>query len=95
MKTATLIKDDLPNFNGHAALYRFDPPLQDTDWEGKPDGDPHEFVVVSAVCGWAHETYLFPADADGNITNWGELDGSTKNTTSHAEAIQNAGYAIA
>lgn len=96
MPTATLIKDDLPHFLGHAALYRLDPPL----------AQEHEYVIVSAVdntgmmafsgldVDW-RETYIFPATPDGDVADWGELDGSTKGTLDHADALRGAGYEVA
>ena len=87
MNTATLIKAALPDYRGDAALYRLDPPL-----------DGVSLVVVSAVNDpdWfgIHETFIFPADAEGEIVDFAELHGSTRGTTSHAEALENAGYTI-
>lgn len=87
--TATLIKDKLEGFRGHAALYRLTPPIKD-----------YEYVIASAVTtmqfgGDGPETYLFPATAEGEIVNFGELPGSMKGTLSHAEALLNAGYSLA
>jgi hypothetical protein len=54
-----------------------------------------EYVIVSAVRnGWVHETYIFPASREGRITDWLELEGSEKNTTSHEKVLSNAGYEI-
>jgi hypothetical protein len=88
--TATLIRDDLPRFSGHAAHYRLSVPL------GEYYGDQRfTDVVVSTACvGGRDETYIFGADADGNVTNWGELPGSVKDCTDHAEALAGAGYTI-
>ena len=50
----------------------------------------HPFVVVSAICNdWAHETYIFPANAFGEITDWHELPGSYRGGMSHEEALDN------
>ena len=84
---ATLIKDNLPDFQGHAALYRVNPPH-----EG------NEFVIASAVNAiyTGPETYLFPADADGRVIGWwNELEGSYRGGLSHAIALGRAGYSIA
>lgn len=81
--------------NGHAIpgmtanhakqLYRLDPPL-----------DGHEYVVVSAATVMGEpETYIFPSDADGNVTSWGELDGSFKGALDHQAALRGAGYDLA
>lgn len=83
---ATLIKDSLPKFNGSAALYKCDPPL-----------DGNGFVVVSATVALytGPETYIFPANQDGDITGWTELDGSYRGDLDHAQALSGAGYEVA
>jgi len=83
---AVLIKDNLPDFNGYAALYQM-----------TPAHDGHEFVVASAanVPFSGPETYLFPAAADGEIKSFSELDGSYRGGLDHAQALSNAGYTIA
>ena len=78
-KTAKLIKSNLPGFSGNAALY-------ETSDQG--------FIVVSATNEFVTETYIFPGDADGNVTDWGELDGSYKGGVSHEVALTGAGYAL-
>ena len=59
--TATLIKNDLENWNGHAALYQLNPPLEDYD------GNKHKYVVVSAAIApfSGPETYIFGANNKG------------------------------
>ena len=48
----------------------------------------HPFVVVSAIRhSLAHETYIFPANAAGEVTDWGELPGSYRGGMSHEEAL--------
>jgi hypothetical protein len=91
MNTATPIKP-VP-FRGDAALYRLDPPM-----EGR-GGAANEYVVVSAVDEQVYsirvrETYIFAADKDGKVTDWIELPGSLKDTTSHTEALAAAGYTL-
>ncbi len=89
MKTAIKIRDlDACHAGDSRALYRMEPPH-----EG------HEFVVVSALDHVAfgvryHETYLFEGDSEGEIVSYTDLDGSMRGTTSHAEALKNAGYRI-
>lgn len=65
--------------------YRVNPPL-----EG------NEYVVVSAVVAMfsGPETYIFPADKNGKITSFGELEGSYRGGMSHESALGNAGYEI-
>ena len=82
---AILVKDNLPDFTGHAALYRMEPPL-----------DGREFVIASAANAMfiGPETYLFPADADGEVVDWVEMDGSYRGGLSHAKAFAGAGYSV-
>ena len=48
----------------------------------------HPFVVVSAIrLDWAHETYIFPANAAGEVTDWCELPGSYRGGMSHERAL--------
>jgi len=83
-KTYTFVKE-LPGWAGDARLYRLSEPL-----EG------HEYVVVSAtdVVFSGPETYIFASDADGEVTNWGELDGSFRGAKDHEAALAGAGYAV-
>ena len=92
MKTATLLRTNLPQFHGTAALYRLDPPLQG-----------HAHVVVSALEAPHHdpeaggtsmhaETYIYGADAGGVLTEPTALPGSTIGTLDHREALLAAGY---
>jgi hypothetical protein len=83
-KVATLVRDNLPNFNGKAQLYRLSPPLGDI-----------EYVVVSAVVAYSGpETYIFPADESGEVTGWCELHGSFRGELDHAAALEGAGYEV-
>jgi len=87
-KTATFLGRVNPDANGYQKLYRLDPPL---------DGNEH--VVTSAVTvfgPWGGpETYIFPADSEGIVMSWLELDGSYKGGLDHEEALTNAGYEVA
>lgn len=94
-KTATLVKDRLEGFRGHAALYRLDPPIE-------YESERHEHVVVSSVTipdygglgVGGPEAYIFPASPEGKVTGWGELPGSLNGTLDHAEALRDAGYEV-
>lgn len=88
-KTATKIKD-IPDWKGRAALYRLSAPVEDED------GLPHEYVIVSAVMALftGPETYIFPADAKGEVTSWGELPGSQRGFLDHELALEIAGYCV-
>lgn len=84
-KTATQIHKRLQEMSGDARLYQLSEPH-----EG------NEYVVVSGISNnWGTETYIFPADASGEITDWGELYGSFKGSIDHAEALRGAGYEVA
>jgi hypothetical protein len=57
------------------------------------------YVVISALprafdTGRA-ETYIFPADKDGNVLSWGELPGSYRGGTDHDKALAGLGFYIA
>lgn len=97
--TAQLVKDNLGGWRGHAALYRMTPPLKDHEWSKDEAVEEYEYVIASAVTtlqfdGVGPETYLFPATAEGEVINYGELPGSMKGTLSHREALKNAGYTL-
>lgn len=86
-KIAKRIKN-MTNFRGAAALYHVEPPLPDYN------DKEHSYVVASAVIApfGGAETYLFPADKDGNVMDWGEMPGSQKGTLSHEEVFEGLGY---
>lgn len=45
-------------------------------------------VVVSAVTVVGRpETFIFPSDPEGNVLDWGELEGSFQGGLDHEEAI--------
>ena len=56
----------------------------------------YEYVVVSAVSvpHSGPETYLFPSDQDGDITDWGELPGSQRGTLDTGRVLLDAGLRV-
>ena len=89
---ATLIRGDLPEFEGHASLYGGLPGVA-----YDADGVEHttNYVIVSAVHDHLiNETFIFPADESGSVIDWGELDGSLRGATSHQKALEGAGYKL-
>ncbi len=54
-----------------------------------------KYIMVSAVVApyTGPETFIFPADIHGNVTNWGELHGSYTGGLDHARAIANLEHA--
>lgn len=89
MKTAQLVKDLGKSGSGAAQrLYR----LSDTELSSTG------YVVVSAVCAidWGGpETYIFASNAEGEVDDWGELDGSYRGGLDHEKALRGAGYTVA
>lgn len=84
MKNAKFLKH-LDGFTGDARLFELDPPL-----------DGSTFVVVSATTVLGRpETYIFPADENGSVINWGEMEGSFQGGKDHTRALANAGYEVA
>lgn len=78
----------LSNFNGDARLFAVEPPV--TFGDDQKSG----FVVVSKINSWAHETYIFPANEQGEVVDWCELDGSRKGEHSHEAVLRAAGYEV-
>lgn len=98
-KTATLLQDNLVGFKGHAAFYKLSPPLESIDYDADDNSVvlKHEYVVVSAAIAFDHggpETFIFPADAKGKMTSWGELPGSQRDTLEHDYVLNQLGYQI-
>jgi hypothetical protein len=97
-KTAKLIKDGLRDFNGHASLYRLSEPIITERFNDGGVEEPfstHYVIVSSANVPFSGpETYIFPANARGNVVNWGELEGSRRGSYSHADVLRFAGYEI-
>lgn len=56
----------------------------------------HQHIVISATIApySGAETYIFPSDADGNITSYIELSGSYRGGLDHKRALENAGYEL-
>ena len=103
MKKATFVKQR--NGNGDGRVYRVDPPMAVHDWlahheesecVGTGDCAATDYVWVSAadVPFSGPETYIFPCDSGGKVTDWGEMDGSFKGSLDHERALLNAGYEV-
>lgn len=94
-KVATLVKRNLGASTGTAHLYKVDPPMKSYSWGDEPV-ERFEYVRVSAVNVpfSGPETYIFGADSEGNVLNWGELDGSYRGGLDHEEALRGAGYEV-
>lgn len=82
---------------GDQITYKVVPPVEWTEYgfDGDQVARQSDHVWVSAVNNmFAHETYIFPATPEGTVIDWMELEGSAKNTMSHAEVLTAAGYTI-
>ena len=85
MNTAKFVKKINMRRDRNQVLYRLSEPL-----------DYYSYVMVSAGHTWDHgdETYIFGANEEGEVLNWGELTGSYTGGLSHKEALAGAGYEI-
>lgn len=92
MPSSKLVRD-VEGFTGKASLYR----LSEIIEYGFGDETNHTGYVIASTAidpFTGIQTYIFPADEDGNVLDWGELTGSRKGTTSHAEVLSGAGYPL-
>lgn len=93
MTTATFIKNW---YNGVAdqSLYRLDDPVSYKDENDAEQST--EYVVVSAAIAMftGPETYIFPADEDGKVLDWGELEGSYRGGLDKKSALEGAGWVV-
>lgn len=91
---ATFVKQ--LNGNGDGRVYRVDPPIAGNRWavtEGEQAS--YDYVWVSAaVAYFGPETYIFGCDADGEVLDWCELEGSFQGSLDHDEALSRAGYEV-
>jgi len=95
-KTATFVRF-VEGWRGPAELYKLDPPMEwkDRGEEGKTQTREAPYVIVAAVFAYScPETYIFPADPDGNVLDWGELKGSFRGRLDIKQALLNAGYKV-
>ena len=57
-------------------------------YELQPPRGELQFILVSGIANaWGTETYIFPANAEGKITDWGELEGSFRGAVDHERAV--------
>lgn len=77
----------LDDFRGYAALYKLAPPLEGNEFVAVP-------CLGHAFDTWMPETYIFPANAEGEVSNWGELTGSGRGFCNAEEALKRAGYEV-
>lgn len=88
-KVATEVRR-LNGWKGDARLYRLSPPI-----EGDEDQHYHHLIVSAAVTpDHGPETFIFAADAAGEVLDWCELPGSFRGSLDHEAALSGAGYDI-
>lgn len=64
-------------------------------FEVKPRYYGHQFLVSSAIQNEAEtRTDLFPADAEGNVTDWVDLPGSSRWVFDPYKPLSDAGYTV-
>lgn len=93
--TATFVKQ-LEGFTGDARLYRVEPGIDFTayDTDGIGEKKTTKYVIVSGITGFFVETYIFAANAKGEIISWTELPGSFQGGVNHVRALTLAGYEV-
>jgi hypothetical protein len=84
-KTATYIRK-LEGYRGDARLYQVNP----------TQSNGINYVVVSAVVAsyTGPETYIFPCNEAGEITDYIELEGSFRGELDHHKALSLGGYEV-
>lgn len=89
MKTAKLIKDNLEDVGGYAALYKLSDPLADKD------RIEHEYVVVKTINDNAGlpKTTILPASNTGKVLSEQSLV-APKTTYAQVVALGEAGYTL-
>lgn len=91
MTTATFLRD-LEGFRGHAALYRLSDPVP-FGWNSDVSKTTDHVVISGADVPYSGpETYIFPANSDGEVIDWLEMEGSFRGEIDHARAIAEAGW---
>ena len=98
-KKAKFIKQ-LEGYQGDAALYELSEPVLYPRWASYDDEEKQKttWVVVSALPSafdtGISECYIFAATSQGEVVDWGELDGSERGTTDHQHVLASAGYEL-
>ena len=96
---AKFLKNMKGSFTGDARLYELSKAVtfkSGYDDDDNPVQDETYFVVVSGIVAMfsGRETYIFPSDQDGNVLDWGELEGSFRGNIDHQAALANLGYEV-
>ncbi len=95
MKTATFIKK-MDGWSSDARLYKLEPPANHEISGDYENTGLTEYVIVSAIIAplVGAETYIFPANQDGETINMLEMEGSFRGGLDHEQALNNAGFEV-
>ena len=100
MTTATFVKSLEAKRPGQTViLWVLDPPQGDVEYviTSAVDLTDVRIAVMDSMMGTdmaQKETYIFHADSDGKVLDWGEMKGSTKHIKDHEQVIRNAGWTV-
>ncbi len=81
-------------FYGDARLYHVDGFIDYTDSNDRKLMTRYIIVSAAIVPSSGPETFIFPADSDGNVLSFDELEGSFKGDLDHEQALAYAGYDV-
>lgn len=87
-------REDYPGKMGEAVAYRLTPPLKSTDWDNDKDREDRYIWVSQINVNSMWETYIFPADKNGKVTDWLELEGSRKGYITPDSLMRELGYTV-
>jgi hypothetical protein len=95
IKTATFVKHQTSRSGADQRLYRVSPEVTWGGWSDDVAANRSDHVVVSAVVAYSGpETFIFPADENGKVIDFGELQGSFQGGLDHNEALRGSGYEV-
>jgi hypothetical protein len=95
LKTAKFVRHIDENPVSDQNLYKLSVSVPyDYDYDKERFLKKTKYVIVSAVIvlGTGPETFIFPADKNGQILDWGELEGSYRGGLNHDKALRKAGF---
>lgn len=102
MKIAYRVKEHSFKAGQKAYVYRLDPPLVYSKSELSETGEygwlptvtEHVWVSGNHVPFTGPETYMFPCDSEGTVTDWGELGASQRGFIDPDRVVRETGYEV-
>ena len=77
------------------SIYKLEPPLKYEEFTGGDWSEQEtEYILISSSSMCGMETYIFPADRSGVVTDWGELNGSVKGYVQAEDILESIGYTL-